>query len=133
MKNRGQFITYIIYILLGGILVGISLAEIVDEFWSGMGATLILIGIIRLLRMYRLSKNAEYQEKVEIELKDERNAFIRNKAWAWTGYLFILFSAIMVIVFKVVGQEMLSMVASGTVCIIVIIYWCSYWMLKRKY
>ena len=36
------------------------------------------------------SKNEAYREKIEIEEKDERNHFIRNKAWAWAGYLYVM-------------------------------------------
>lgn len=122
-----------LYIIAGVILFGLGVFEIVDSFWSGMGSTLCVIGIIRFVRNYRLNKDEEYREKVEIELTDERNRFIRNKAWAWAGYLYILISASLCIIFKIMNQNDLSMYASGSTCLVLILFWVSYIYLKRKY
>ena len=72
-------------------------------------------------------------EKIEIEEKDERNRFIRNKAWAWAGYLFVMIMSVATIVLKVIGQELLMMAASGSVCLVLVLFWISYYVLKRKY
>lgn len=133
MKNYKRNFVYTAYIIFGTILFVLGCVEKVDEFWSGMGATLILMGVLRLLRNYRFSKNEEYRSRVEIELTDERNKFIRNKAWAWSGYLFILLAGVMTIVMKVAGQELLSQASASAVCLMLILYWISYMFLKRKY
>ena len=105
----------------------------VDMFWNGMGSGLLVVGALQLLRQYRFSKNEAYREKIEIEEKDERNQFIRNKTWAWTGYLFVLIAAVLCIIFKIVGQEVLSFAASGAVCLMLVLYWISYFILRKKY
>ena len=133
MKNRRNLFVYGLYILLGVTLVALGVAEVIDEFWSGMGGGLLCVGLVRLIWMLRMHKDEAYREKVETEIKDERNAFIRNKAWAWAGYLFILIAAVAVIVLKVVGQELLSMVSSGALCLMLVLYWVSYLILRRKY
>lgn len=133
MKYNRRIFVPIIYILLGVLLWGLGFAEIVDEFWSGMGGALLLIGILRIVRIFRLQKDESYREKMEVEASDERNQFIRNKAWAWAGYLFILIAASMVIVLKVMGQELLSYAASITVCLMLVLYWGAYLILKKKY
>ena len=121
------------YILLGATLMALGMAEVIDAFWSGMGGGLLGVGIVRLVQMYRLKKDDTYREKMETEVKDERNAFIRNKAWAWAGYLFILIAAVAVIVLQVMGQEQLSMLASGALCLMLVLYWVSYLILRKKY
>lgn len=133
MKQNKRIIVSIMWVIIGMVLIGLSFAGIVDEFWSGMGSGLLVVGIIQLVRFYRLKNNEAYREKMEIEASDERNHFIRNKAWAWSGYLFILISAVACIVFKIMGQELLSMAASGAVCLMLILYWISFIILKRKY
>lgn len=133
MKNNRKILSYGTYILLGVILWILGMAEIVDEFWSGMGSALVLVGILRLVRMYRFKNDEAYREKMEIETTDERNKFIRNKAWAWAGYLFILISACSVIILKVMGQEVLSMAASGALCLMLVLYYVSYFILRKKY
>ena len=133
MKNNRKILSYGTYILLGVILWILGMAEIVDEFWSGMGSALVLVGILRLVRMYRFKNDEVYREKMEIETTDERNQFIRSKAWAWAGYLFILIAACAVILLKVMDQEVLSMAASGALCLMLILYYVSYFILRKKY
>lgn len=133
MKQDKRIIVSIMWVIVGMVLIGLSFAGIVDEFWSGMGSGLLVVGIMQLVRFYRLKNNEAYREKMEIEASDERNHFIRNKAWAWSGYLFILISAVACIVFKIMGQDLLSMAASGAVCLMLVLYWISFIILKRKY
>ena len=130
---RRKIIPLIIYMVLGVILIGLGFTEVIDEFWSGMGGGLLAVGLVRTLQMLRIKKDSAYREKVETEIKDERNCFIRNKAWAWAGYLFILIAAVAVIVLKIAGQELLCMAASWAVCLLLVLYWVAYLILKRKY
>ena len=133
MKQDKRIIVSIMWIIIGVVLIGLSFAGLVDTFWNGMGSGLLVVGIMQLVRFYRLKNNEAYREKMEIEASDERNHFIRNKAWAWSGYLFIMIAAVACIVFKIIGQDLLSMVASGSVCLMLVLYWISYIVLKRKY
>ena len=122
-----------VLLIAGLALIGLGFAEIVDEFWSGMGSALLVIGVIRLLRYYRLKKNDAYREKMETAVTDERNQFIRAKAWSWAGYLFIMVSAVATIIFQILGQDLLSQFASYAVCLMLVLYWVSYFVLKKKY
>ena len=125
---------YPITLLVAGLaLVGLGAAEIVDEFWSGMGSALLVVGALRLLRYYRLKKNDAYREKMETAVTDERNQFIRMKAWSWAGYLFIICTAVSVIVFKLLGNDLLSQASSWGVCLMLVLYWISFFVLKKKY
>lgn len=132
MKIKSYFVS-IIYLLIGVILIGLSFAGMVDEFWNGMGSALLVMGVIQLIRRYRLDKNEAYREKIEIETNDERNQFIRNKAWAWAGYLFVMIMAVACIILKIMGLDEWSTAASGSVCLVLVLFWISYYVLKRKY
>ena len=133
MRSDRRIFAWISYIILGAILVVLGVLEVVDAFWSGMGSALIAIGIIRAVHFFRFRKDESYREKYELEMTDERNRFLRNKAWAWTGYLFILVAAVASIVLKVLGQDLLSMAAGLAVCFMVIVYWICHLILRRKY
>ena len=116
------------------IILGITLNVLnIDPFWTGMGSSLIVIGCVNLLRMYRINKNEAYKEKVELELNDERNRFIRNKAWAWSGYLFVMIAAVLSIVFRVMGLNTLSIASGFAVLIEIVLFWISYYVLGKKY
>ncbi len=133
MKQNMRVYMNIFWIILGAILIGLSFAGKVDEFWNGMGTALLIIGAIRLLRYHRLNKNDAYRERKELEMSDERNQFIRNKAWAWAGYYFVLIVAIGSIILRFLGLDDLSTAAACAVWLLMILYWISYLILKRKY
>ncbi len=133
MKNGKMLFKYILLVIIGITLIVLGCTNTIDSFWSGMGSALILVSALRLFNLYRYNSSAEYKERVEIELSDERNKFIRNKAWAWTGYLFVIIVSIAVIVLRIMGHELLSIAFGYAVCFIVLIYWISFFILKRKY
>lgn len=133
MKLGMKTILYILYILVGITLIILGLTGILDAFWSGMGSGLLVVSALQIIRLVRLYKNSDYREKLETEVSDERNRFLRNKAWAWAGYLFVLTAAVGSIVLRILGQELLSSAAAWAVCLITLLYWISFMILRRKY
>ena len=132
MKKK-DIVFGILWLLLGLALTVLCCLETLDAFWSGMGSALIVIGVVRLLRSYRLSRSDIYREKREVAETDERFHFIRNKAWAWAGYLFIIICAIGTIIFKLLGQDLLCMAFGGAVCLMLVLFWVCFFILKKKY
>lgn len=133
MRSDKRIIANIIFILLGVALLGLGIAEIVDAFWSGMGSALIAVGVIRMVHFVRFRKDETYREQFQIDTTDERHRFIQNKAWAWTGYLFVLAAAVCSIVFKLLGQDLLSIAAGFSVCFMMVVYWLCYMFINKKY
>ena len=131
--KKEKLIVSIIEIIVGGALLISSLFGVVDEFWSGMGTSLFIIGVIFLSKNIKYKTNKEYREKLDIETNDERNKYISLKAWAWAGYIFVLLGGVGTIIFKLIGKEDLMMMASASVCLIMILYWISHTVLKKKY
>ena len=123
----------ILWLIIGVTLVALSAVAQFDGFWSGMGTALLVIGACRLLRDHRLNKSAQYREKMEIYETDERLHFIRAKAWSWAGYLFILIAALAVIVLKLLSLDLYATVASGAMCLMLVLYWGAYLVLHKKY
>ena len=121
------------WLLLGLALTVLCCLKPLDNFWSGTASALVAIGIVRLLRGYRLSRSETYREQKEVAETDERFHFIRNKAWAWAGYLFIIICAVSTIVFRLLGQDLLCLAASGAVCLMLVLFWVSFFVLKKKY
>ena len=130
-KNDTTFA--IIWLVIGLPVMGLSIAGIVDEFWSGMGSALVVVGACRLLRGIRLKKNEAYREKMETFETDERFHFLRAKAWSWAGYLFVIIAGVAVIAFKALGMDAASQAASAAVCLLLVLYWGAYFVLKKKY
>lgn len=105
----------------------------IDPYWSGLGVALMVVGALQMIRVIRYNASAKYKEETDTAVNDERNRFIGMKAWSWAGYLYVIIAGIATIVFKLLDQEMLIFAASGSVCIILVIYWIAYFILNKKY
>ena len=127
-----QWILPILYVIIGATLGICGELGVVDQFWNGLGAAFVVMGVLRLIRLIRYSTNTEYKEKTDTAIQDERHRFIRNKAWAWAGYLYIILAAVATIMFKLLNQDILMFAASGSVCLLLVIYWISYFILNKK-
>lgn len=133
MKRDMRMYFSIAWVIIGLTLIALSFAGKVDEFWNGMGFGMAIIGVLQLLRTHRFMKNSAYREAVEIAETDERNHFIRSKAWAWAGYLFVIIVGVSVVIFKIAGQDLLAYAACIAVGLLMVLYWIAYHVLKRKY
>ena len=133
MKFNKRLIANITEIVIGIILVICGAVGILDSYWSGMGTALIVVGGLMMIRQVRYSTNAEYKESVDVEIQDERNKFLRVKAWSWAGYFAVLIGAVASIVLRILGQDQLSQFAGLSVCLLMVLYWASYFILKKKY
>ena len=130
--NNKRLIADIIKIALGAALSLSPLAGM-DEFWSGMGAAPIFLGILSLVRGIRYRTNEEYREAVTIAQNDERNKYLSTKAWACAGYLFVMVAAVATIALKIAGMDEYLYLTSGSVCLLLVLYWISYLYLRKKY
>ena len=133
MKCNKRFIASIIEIAVGLGLLLLRFFDVIDDFWSGMGTALIVVGALQLIRHIRYKTNETYKAAVDVELNDERNKFLSMKAWSWAGYLFVMIAAVAAIVLKICGLDEYVFFASGSVCLIMILYWVSYMIVRKKY
>ena len=133
MKATKRMIANIVEIVVGVILTILGYTGVVDSYWSGMGTALIFVGIVFLFRTFRYKTNTEYKEKVDVEVNDERNKYLRMMAWSWTGYFFVLIAAFASIIFRILGYNQYSMMAGYAVCLLITLYWISFLILRRKH
>ncbi len=133
MKYKVKMYISIFWILLGITLFALSFGEVVDNFWSGMGGGLIAVGALQLARFRRMQRDPEYRESMEVEASDERNQFLTGRAWQLAGTLFIITVGICVIVFRLLGQVLLSLAASYALCYLLVLYWIAWLVVRKKY
>ena len=133
MKYSRRIVISITWIILGVVLSVLSFMNIIESFWSGFGGGILLVGILQVFRQIKYRTNEQYREKIDTAIDDERNKFIANKAWAWSGYIFVIVAAIGTIIFKLLDKEELMLLCSGSVCFFVIVYYIAYMILRRKY
>ena len=120
-------------IALGAVLIAGSERFGWRSEWLGMGAALVAVGLLNLLRSLRYVKDADYRERYDTETKDERNVYIRQMAWVWAGTAFILVAGVLSIVFLILKNELMTTVVSSGMCLLLVLYWASYLILRKKY
>lgn len=133
MRTKMKMYLSIVWIVLGIALFVLSLVEVADSFWSGMGGGLIAVGTLQLLRFRRMQTDPEYRENREVEASDERNQFLAGKAWQLAGTLFIITVGIGVIVLRILGQVLLSQAATYVLCWLLVLYWIAWLVVRKKY
>ena len=121
MNKSKRFIASISEIVIGVILALCGYIGLVDEYWAGMGTALILMGGIMLLRQIRYRMDETYKENVDVQANDERNRYLRMKAWSYAGYLFVLIAAVISIILKIMGMDQYALAASGCICLMVVL------------
>lgn len=131
--DKKKMIFRILMMTAGIVLLALGIAGKVDEYWSGMGGALIGVSVMRLVQTIRYEKNENYRENVDTERNDERNRFLSMKAWQWAGFWFMMIAAIGTFILKFAGKEELMMLLSGSICLMLALYWASYFYLKKKY
>ena len=62
MKIKYVIFWRVLCLAVGGVLLGLSFANVVDSFWSGMGAGFIFVGALQLFRWVRYARNEEYRK-----------------------------------------------------------------------
>lgn len=132
--NTRKLAVSIMWVLIGIALLVLSFTEVLDDsIYSGMGGALIAVGVIQIIRNVKYHTNDEYKEKIDIAAEDERNSYIRMKAWSWAGYIFILAAAIVSLVLFVMNMNVYGQIVSYCLCSVLVIYWVAYLILQKKY
>ena len=133
-KIKSTTIKYTLFAIIGvALFVASEVFNSIDSFWSGMGASFVVISIMRLVQLNRYQKDDSYAEKIDIQNSDERNRFLAEKARGMAFYYFILLAAILAIVLRIVNYDQASSIFAWTVGLLVLIYWLSYQWLIGKY
>ena len=131
--NKRLFLS-VFWVVLGAVLLILAVTEKLDStLYAGMGGGLIAVGLLQIMRNLRYRRDAAYREKIDTEVSDERNRFLRMKSWSWAGYITVLAEAIAAVVAAVRGQETVQLVLSYSVCLLLAAYYISYLVLSRKY
>ncbi len=134
MYNNKRMLLSIFWVIVGVVLLALSIAGKLDSsLYSGMGGGLIAVGALQTVRHIRYNRDPEYKERIDTEVSDERNRFLRMKSWSWTAYIVVLVEAVGAIIAMIAGERTIQLILSYSVCLIVFVYWLTYVILSKKY
>ena len=137
MKLKEQKKFGILWLSIGAalFLAGLLLGETeYGSYISGFGGGLMGVGVARLLRVRRLSRDPEKAADYEASLRDERTAYVANKARSMALYICIyvqLAAALAaILIFK---QTLVGQVLCALTCLQTLVYTGCFWYYNRKY
>lgn len=132
--NNKKLALSIFWMIAGVTLIVLSVTEVLtDSVYAGMGGALTAVGAMQVLRNLKYRRDAEYREKLDVELNDERNRYIRMKSWSWAGYVAILVEGVGSVVAMAAGEHTIQLMLWYSVCLLLVTYWVAYLILSRKY
>ena len=137
MKLKEQKKFGILWLSIGAALFLASLLLGETEYGGyigGFGGGLTAVGAVRLLRVYRLSRDPEKAADYDASLKDERTAYVANKARSMTFFICVyvqLAAALLAIL--VFEQTLVGQVLLGLTCLQSLLYTVFYWHYNNVY
>ena len=134
MKNIKRKISYYLAISLVGLTLMIT--NSLDEMNSmafGLGSALLVIGLIKGIQLYKVSKDKEKLKQYEMIQNEERLKFISNKSSSLTWYITLFVQYIAMIVLTIMKQYNYASLISYITSIQVLIYLCSYYVFNKRY
>jgi len=127
-----------LHIAIGYIVIGVTMIvlaavlKLENEFLSSFGFALVVCGLVRVRNYRRITKSDETVRRQEIAETDERNIAIANRAKSWAFSLYVFLTCVLVIMLEIVNWVELATVLAGSVCALVLLYWGSYWVIRRR-
>ena len=136
MKLKEQKKFGILWLSIGAalFLAGLAWNTASASYVSGFGGGLAGVGIARLLRVRRLSRDPEKAADYDASLKDERTAYVANKARSMTFFICVyvqLAAALLAIL--VFDQVLVGQVLCGLTCLQGLLYTVFYWHYDKVY
>ena len=133
-KMKQRLIIAVVYILIGILLaLWALLSKTENSFPSAFGFALIALGILRILQYRKITRSEDTIHRRELAESDERYRMISEKARSWAFSFSILMAGLVVIALSLLGYSDAVQPLAWYVCIMVLLYWVCYRILKRKY
>ena len=137
MKLKEQKKFGILWLSIGAalFLAGLLLGETeYGGYIGGFGGGLTAVGAVRLLRVYRLSRDPEKAADYDASLKDERTAYVANKARSMTFFICVYIQlAAALLAILVFEQTLVGQVLLGLTCLQSLLYTVFYWHYNNVY
>ena len=136
MKLREQKKFGLLWLGIGAalFLAGLAWNTASASYVSGFGGGLTAVGLVRLLRVRRQSRDPEKAADYDASLKDERTAYVANKARSMTFFICVyvqLAAALLAIL--VFEQPLVGQVLCGLTCLQGLLYTVFYWHYDKVY
>lgn len=106
--------------------------EFVSGFYSGLGGGLIGAGVVTIIKARRMLRDPERFKAAEVEEKDERTIFVRDKTYVATTYI-VMMTVIAALIVSMLFNTTVAMTLLGVLGVFGAAFIASYFVIKKRY
>ena len=133
-KLKQRLYIAVSYIVIGLVLIAAdALNHFENQFFFSFGITLIVMGVLRLIRHRKITKDDASIHIQEVAENDERTLMMNEKARSWAFSYSIMIAGIAVIVLSLLGKHDAAQPFAWYVCGQVALYWICWNVIRKKY
>ena len=133
-KLKQRLYIAVSYIVVGLVLIAAdALNHFENHYFASFGMTLMVMGILRLIRHRKVTKDESTIRRQEVAETDERTLMMAEKARSWAFSYSIMIAGIAVIVLSLLGKHDAAQPFAWFVCAEVVLYWICWLLARKKY
>ena len=133
-KLQARLYIAVSYIVIGLLLIAAdALNHFENQFFFSFGITLIVMGILRLIRHRKITRDDASIHRQEVAETDERTLMMIEKARSWTFSYSVLIAGIAVIVLSLMGYHDQAQPFAWYVCGQIGLFWVCWLIIRKKY
>ena len=133
-RIKMRLLVAVSYMILGLVLIITAvISKTENNFIPAFGIALLVMGIIRLIQHRKITRDENTKRKRELAETDERNVMMVERARSWAFSLSIVIAGIGVIILSLLGFQELVQPLAWFVCLMTLLYWLCWLVIRRKY
>lgn len=133
-KLKQRLYIAVSYIVIGLILIAADvLNHFENHYFFSFGMALTVMGILRLVRHRKITKDDASIHRQEVAETDERTLMMNEKARSWAFTYSILITGVAVIVLSLLGKHDTAQPFAWYVCGQICLYWICWCIIRKKY
>ena len=133
-KLKQRFYVAVSYIALGSILILADILSHFDNYFIFVfGASLLLMGILRIFCYRKITKDEKSIRQREVAETDERFLMMNERAKSWAFSFSVMVGGITVIILALLGYHDLAQPFAWYVCGMTVLYWICWNIIRKKY
>lgn len=133
-KLKVRLYVAVSYIALGLVLI---LADVLNHFdnyfFFSFGVTMLVMGVMRILRHRGITKDETSIRKQELAETDERFLMMSERARSWAFSFSLMAGGFAVIGLSLLGYHDLAQPFAWYVCGQTCLYWICWYLIRKKY
>jgi len=123
--------------IIGMIGIALFLVNILQDFTSSTSTAfalgLVAVSIVKLIQLYRVSRNPQLLKNYEIEQKEERFILIAEKSGRFAFIVAVIAELFAVLALTLLGQDTIVIIVSTIIGVQTFVYVITYFYLSKKY